>query len=220
MSNSPLVSHTNLSPNNSGKRTHTIDRITPHCVVGQCTVEALGDLFENPARRASSNYGIGFDGRIGLYVPEDSRSWCSGSEGNDQRAITIECASETVHPYTMTAAVWQSLIELCTDICRRYGKSSLLWFDDMNYNLNYAPAPHEMVLTVHRWFEPVGCPGDWLFSRMGELARTVTANLNKHTDSTIYRVQVGAFKSKSNAEAYLEKIKSAGFPDAFITTQE
>lgn len=66
MSNSPLVSYTRLSPNHSGRRTHEIDRITPHCVVGQCSVETLGNIFFTTSRQASSNYGIGADGRVGI----------------------------------------------------------------------------------------------------------------------------------------------------------
>ena len=92
--NSPLVSYTKLSPNHSGQRTHSIDRITPHCVVGQCSVETLGNIFLPTSRQASSNYGIGVDGRVGMYVEEKNRSWCSSSNANDQRAVTIECASD------------------------------------------------------------------------------------------------------------------------------
>ena len=94
--NSPLVSYTKLSPNHSGQRTHSIDRITPHCVVGQCSVETLGNIFLPTSRQASSNYGIGVDGRVGMYVEEKNRSWCSSSAANDQRAVTIECASDMV----------------------------------------------------------------------------------------------------------------------------
>ena len=97
MSNSPLVSYTRLSPNHSGLRTHDIDRITPHCVVGQCSVETLGNIFLPTSRQASSNYGIGVDGRVGMYVEEKNRSWCSSSAANDQRAITIECALSLIH---------------------------------------------------------------------------------------------------------------------------
>ena len=122
MSNSPLVSYTKLSPNHSGARTHSIDRITPHCVVGQCSVEVLGNIFYPTSRQASSNYGIGPDGRIGMYVEEKNRSWCSSSRENDQRAITIECASDTTHPYAMNDKVYASLIDLCIDICKRNGK--------------------------------------------------------------------------------------------------
>ena len=98
MSNSKLVNYKKLSPNHSGKRTHKIDRITPHCVVGQCSVETLGSIFMDRNREASCNYGIGTDGRVLLCVEEKNRSWCSSSNVNDQRAVTIECASETYPP--------------------------------------------------------------------------------------------------------------------------
>ena len=93
--NSKMVVYKRLSPNYSGKRTHSIDRITPHCVVGQCTAEGLGSWFAQASTQASSNYGIDKDGRVGLYVEEKNRSWCSSSNANDQRAVTIECASDT-----------------------------------------------------------------------------------------------------------------------------
>lgn len=149
--NSPLVSYTKLSPNHSGQRTHNIDRITPHCVVGQCSVETLGNIFLPASRQASSNYGIGVDGRVGMYVEEKNRSWCSSSAANDQRAITIECASDSTEPYAFKDMVYKCLIELCTDICRRNGKTKLLWLGDKNKTLNYIPKQDEMVLTVHRY---------------------------------------------------------------------
>lgn len=176
--NSKLVNYTKFSPNHSGKRTHTIDRITPHCVVGQCSVERLGDIFAPTKRKASSNYGIGVDGRVGLYVDEDNRSWCSSSNANDQRAVTIECASDATAPYAFNATVYQKLVDLCVDICRRHGKTKLLWLGDKEKSLTYKPAPNEMVLTVHRWFANKSCPGDWMFARMGDLATKVTAALN------------------------------------------
>ena len=177
--NSPLVSYTKLSPNNSGKRTCSIDRITPHCVVGQCSVETLGEVFAPPSRSASCNYGIGADGRIGMYVAESVVSWCSSSYENDKRAVTIECASDMTDPYYMTPRVYASLIELCVDICQRNGKTKLLWLKDKSTTLNYKPAANEMILTVHRWFNTAkSCPGDWLFSRLGDLADEVTSRLN------------------------------------------
>jgi len=177
MSNSGLVSVTILSPNHSGPRGHTIDRITPHCVVGQCTAEALGNLFANPNRSASSNYGIGYDGKIGLYVEEKNRSWCSSSTENDDRAVTIECASDVDFPWAFRDAVYESLINLCVDICKRYGKTRLLWLKDKDISLAYNPRSDEMVLTVHRWFANKACPGDWMMERMGDLAMRVTAVL-------------------------------------------
>lgn len=212
--NSSLISYTQLSPNHSGQRTHSIDRITPHCVVGQLSCESICGCFTSPSREASCNYGIGTDGRISLCVEEKNRSWCSSSNANDQRAITIECASDTTEPYAMNDKVYASLINLCTDICKRYGKKKLLWFADKDKSLNYNPAADEMIITVHRWFSNKSCPGNWLYARLGDLATKVTANLGGSTSPTadnLYRVQVGAYKNKANAEAQLNRVKAAGF---------
>lgn len=213
--NSSLVSYTKLSPNHSGQRTHSIDRITPHCVVGQCSVETLGSIFYPTSRQASCQYGIGPDGRIGMYVEEKNRSWCSSSNANDQRAITIECASDTTEPYAMNSKVYDALIKLCVDICKRNGKKKLIWLGDKDKTLNYNPKSDEMVITVHRWFANKSCPGNWLYARLGHLATKVTAQLGgtttapEPTTSTLYRVrktwsdsktQKGAFKVLSNAK--------------------
>lgn len=214
--NSPLVAYTKLSPNHSGQRTHSIDRITPHCVVGQATAERICDCFISPDRQASCNYGIGTDGRVSLCVEEKNRSWCSSSRENDQRAITIECASDTSAPYAMNSKVYESLIKLCTDICQRNGKKKLLWFADKAKTLNYAPKADEMVLTVHRWFANKSCPGDWMYARMGDLASKVTAALGgtATTQKQLYRVrktwsdsksQKGAYKILANAKACADK---------------
>lgn len=217
--NSSLVVYTRLSPNHSGQRTHSIDRITPHCVVGQLSCETICDCF--PAGRgASCNYGIGMDGRVSLCVEEKNRSWCSSSNANDQRAVTIECASDRTEPYAMNSKVYDSLVRLCTDICRRNGKKKLLWFADKDKSLNYTPKPDEMVLTVHRWFANKSCPGNWLYARLGDLAAKVTAALGgtsqtPNADSTVwYRVrktwadaksQLGAYKELANAKACVDK---------------
>lgn len=214
--NSSLVSYTKLSPNHSGQRTHAIDRITPHCVVGQCSIETLGNIFYPTSRQASCQYGIGSDGRIGMYVEEKNRSWCSSSNANDQRAITIECASDTTEPYAMNNKVYDALIKLCVDICKRNGKKKLIWLGDKDKTLNYNPKSDEMVITVHRWFANKSCPGNWLYARLGDLAAKVTAQLAGTTTTapetptaTLYRVrkiwsdsktQKGAFKVLSNAK--------------------
>lgn len=179
MSNSPLVDYTKLSPNHSGTRTQPITRITPHCVVGQLSVERLGDLFQRASMQASCNYGIGSDGRVALIVDESNRSWCSSSNANDQRAVTIECASDAAAPYAFNDTVYSKLVDLCVDICRRNGKTKLLWIADKNKALNYTPASTEMLLTVHRWFANKSCPGDWMYARMGRLATDVTNKLKE-----------------------------------------
>lgn len=155
--NSSLVVYTKLSPNHSGKRTHVIDRISPHCVVGQVTAESLGAIFASPNKEASSNYGIDKDGRVGMYVEEKNRSWCTSSNSNDQRAVTIECASNTYHPYWMNDKVYNKLIDLCVDICQRNGKDKLIWFGNKEKSLSYEPKSNEMIITVHRWFANKAC---------------------------------------------------------------
>lgn len=226
--NSPLVSYTKLSPNHSGQRTHSIDRITPHCVVGQCSVETLGNIMYPTSRQASCNYGIGPDGRVGMYVEEKNRSWCSSSNANDQRAITIECASDTTHPYAMNDKVYNTLIELCTDICRRNGKKKLLWFADKNKSLAYSPKQDEMVLTVHRWFANKSCPGDWLYSRLGDVAAKVTTNLsgasvpatpsagNKTTEEVAQEVIAGKW---GNGEERKQRLTVAGYNYSLIQSK-
>ena len=213
MSNSSLVCYTNISPNKTSPRNHAIDRITPHCVVGQLSAESICGCFTSPSRQASCNYGIGTDGRVSLCVEEKDRSWCSSSSANDNRAVTIECASDKTAPYAMTDAVYESLISLCTDICRRNGKSKLIWLGDKDKTLAYEPKDDEMVITVHRWFANKSCPGDWLYSRLSDLAARVTANLGggKSDTGVLYRVQTGAFSVKDNADKMLAKVKAAGF---------
>ncbi len=198
--NSSLVSYTGLSPNHSGQRTHSIDRITPHCVVGQLSAETICACF--PAGRdASCNYGIGKDGRVSLCVEEKNRSWCSSSSANDQRAITIECASDKTEPYAMNSAVYATLIKLCTDICKRNGKKKLLWFADKDKSLNYSPKSDEMVITVHRWFANKSCPGNWLYARLGDLAEKVTAALGGTADAPASGLQASAFVNLTEAQA-------------------
>ena len=179
MRNSNLVDVTIKSPNHSGKRTHSLDRITPHVVVGQCTAEALGNLFAKPSRKASCNYGIDKNGRVLLCVDEDNVSQCSSSPSNDNRAITFECASDTFEPFKVKKVVFDKLIEMCVDICRRYGKTRLIWIDNKNVALVYEPKENEMILTAHRWFDAKACPGDYLYGKFGELAKTVTKQLSQ-----------------------------------------
>lgn len=175
--NSPLVDCIKRSPNHSGKRNHRIDRITPHCVVGQCSAERIGDCF--PAGRdASCNYGIGYDGRVCLIVDEANRSWCTSSNANDQRAITIECASDSTHPYAFKDACYKKLVKLCIDICQRNGIKKMLWIDNKEKALNYEPKAGEGIFTVHRWYANKSCPGDWMYSRMGKLCDEVNAGLS------------------------------------------
>ena len=227
MSSSGLVTYTCLSPNCSHPRNHAIDRITVHCTVGQMSVETLGAVFARPARQASSNYGIGPDGRVGLYCLEEDRSWCSSSADNDNRAITVECASDARHPYAVTDAAFASVLDLCEDICRRHGKRKLIWFGDKTRTLSYNPAPDEMVMTVHRWFANKACPGEYLYARHGQIAQEVTRRLQEDPEMTraetealieemfpkcmqIYTAALAKQPADVWAQAAIERVKAAG----------
>lgn len=177
MSNSALASYTNLSPNHSGKRNHAIDTVTVHCFVGQVTAKRGCDVFQNKEKQASCNYVVGCDGSIGLCVDEGNRSWCSSSSSNDNRAVTIEVASDSKDPYAVTDKAYAALLDLLEDICRRNGKTRLLWFGDKAKTLAYTPKSEEMVMTVHRWFANKACPGNYLFSRHGQIAAEVSKRL-------------------------------------------
>lgn len=193
MSNSSLVSYTKISPNKNSPRNHAIERITPHCVVGQLSAESICGCFNSKSREASCNYAIGYDGKIALCVDENDRSWCSSSPNNDNRAVTIECASDKSDPYAMNDEVYDSLVNLCVDICRRNGKTTLLWFDDKQKTFEYVPKSNEMVLSVHRWFANKSCPGDWLYARMDDLAAQVTKRLGSTSSApsfSSYKVRV------------------------------
>ena len=185
MSNSPLVSYTKISPNQSGPRLYEVTRITPHCVVGQLDVETIGEWMAQPDAQASCNYCIGSDGRVGLIVDEADRSWCSSSRDNDNRAITIECASDLKSPYALKDVVYQRLIDLCYDICKRYKKTGLLWIPSKEEALSYQPKSNEMILTVHRWFANKDCPGAFIYEHLTELAQEVCIRLAGPTPSPV-----------------------------------
>lgn len=173
MSNSKMVVYTKLSPNCNKPRNHAIDTITIHCVVGQLSAESICGCFTSPARQASCNYGIGFDGRVSLCVDEANRSWCTSSAANDHRAITIEVASDKTHPYAVTDKALAALIELCADICKRNGIKKLLWKADKNLIGQVA----KQNMTVHRWFANKACPGDYLYNLHGKIADEVNKRL-------------------------------------------
>lgn len=216
MSNSPLVSYTKISPNKSSPRNHKIDTVTIHCVVGQCSVETLGNVFAPTSRQASSNYGVGVDGRIGMYVEEKDRSWCSSNAANDNRAITIEVASDTKEPYAVNAKAYAALIDLLVDICKRNGIKELVWSTNKADRVNHKNGCN---MTVHRDYANKSCPGTYLYERHAQIASEVNKRLGstnikpepEKPSGSSYRVQTGAFKVKANADAMLAKVKAKGF---------
>lgn len=221
MSNSTLATIKMISPNKNSPRNHAIDTITIHHTACCVTAKRIGEIFAPVSRQASCNYGIGNDGDIALIVDEKDRSWCSSSPVNDHRAITIEVSNDAhgvaTQTWTVSDKAMRSLIALCADICSRNGIKKLVWSSNKNNRVNHANGCN---MTLHKDFAATGCPGPYLESKMQYIADEVNKVLNggtKPATGTIYRVQIGAFSKKENAEAQLKKAKAAGFTDAFIT---
>ena len=193
MTNSALATIIRLSPNKTSPRNNAIDTITIHCMQGQLTAAGCGAIFEIPKRQASSNYGIGKAGDIALYVSESDRSWCSSNKANDNRAVTIEVASDKTAPYKVTDAAYSALLDLVTDICRRNGIKKLVWSNDKKTRVNHWNGAN---MTVHRDFAAKACPGDYLYNRMGQIADEVNRRLGQsvapQTGVSPYTVKITA----------------------------
>ena len=174
MSNSKLVTYKQMSPNHYDGRDHIIDTITIHCMAGQLTVEQCGQIFIVRENEASSNYGIDYNGTIALYVDEKNASWCTSSYTNDNRAITIEVASDSFDPYKVTSAAYKSLINLVYDICKRNKIKKLKWSTNKSDRMNHKNGCN---MTVHRDYAAKACPGDYLYGKMSDIAKQVNAKL-------------------------------------------
>lgn len=225
--NSPLVNYTKISPNKTSPRNHIIDTISIHCMAGNLSIETCGNVFAPASRKASSNYGIGSDGRIALYVEEKDRSWCTSNSANDNRAITIEVANDGGAPdWHVSDKAMASLIELLTDICRRNNIKELKWKADKSL----IGQVDKQNMTVHRWFAAKSCPGDYLYNNHYYIAEQVNKKLGVCTSNSaavtppvsssstkqLYRVrkswkdsasQIGAYSSLDNAK----KVCKAGY---------
>lgn len=201
MSNSSLVNYTKISPNKTKGRNHKIDTITIHCVVGQVTVQSLGEIFQT--KKASSNYGIGKDGKVGMYVEECDRSWCSSNAANDNRAVTIECASDMKEPYAINSAVYNKLIDLVTDICKRNGITKLVWSTNKSDRVNHKNGCN---MTCHRDYANKSCPGTYIYEREGQIAKEVNARLSGVTPTPTPTPSGGTF----NVEVRTIRYRSTG----------
>jgi len=186
MSNSKLVNYTKISPNSTNPRNHKIDKITIHHMAGNLSVETCGNVFAPKSRKASSNYGVGSDGRVGLYVDEANRAWTSSNAGNDNRAVTIEVANDGGAPdWHVSDKALEKTIELCVDICKRNGIPRLNFTGDKSGNL-----------TMHKWFANTNCPGPYLESKFPYIAEEVNKRL-------------GAEPVRPEESAYLVKITAS-----------
>lgn len=182
MSNSSLISYTKISPNRTSPRKKPIRKITIHHMAGNLTVEQCGAVFAPTSRKASSNYGIGTDGRIGMYVEEKDRAWTSSSPDNDNQAVTIEVANNTLGPnWTVSDKAMTSLIDLCVDICKRNGIQRLNFTGDKTGNL-----------TMHCYFKSTLCPGPYLKSKFPYIASEVNKRLGAEATPEPFIVQITA----------------------------
>jgi len=188
-------------------------------MAGNLTVESCANVFAPTSRQASSNYGVDSKGRIGMYVEEKDRAWTTASRSNDNRAVTIEVANDGGAPnWHVNDKAMNALIKLVADICKRNDIKKLIWKNDKSL----IGQVDKQNMTVHRWFANTDCPGEYLMSKQGYIADEVNKLLGVSTSSskpattkTLYRIQTGAFKDKSNADAELKKVEAAGF-DAIL----
>lgn len=206
---SPLTTKEILSPNYSIRKL-PITKFTPHHTAVVASAEAIANGFLKPERKASANYIIGNDGKIICNVPEEFRAWTSGNADNDNRAITIEVCNETGAPeWKVSDAALEALINLGVDVCRRYNLPGFTWTGDKNGTL-----------TIHKMFQATACPGPYLGSKMPYIAAEITKRLKPSAEASIlYKVQVGAFSNKANAEKMLVRLKADGY-DGFVVETE
>ena len=203
MSNSKLVVYTRISPNKTSPRNHKIDKITIHHMAGVLTLSTVGRIFANPARKASSNYGINKYGQVGQFVDEKDRAWTSSNYANDHRAITIEVANSSIGgEWPISDKSYKALIKLCVDICKRNGIKKLIYTGDATGNL-----------TEHRYFSNTLCPGPYLHKRMGKIANDVNAILSGQLYSGVYPTPVVNTEtgSKTNVILWQKYLKWYGF---------
>lgn len=180
--NSSLVNYKKISPNKTSPRNHAIDTITIHCMAGNLSVESCGNVFANKSRKASSNYGIGSDGRVALYVDEKDRSWASSNASNDHRAVTIEVANDGGAPdWHVSNKALSALIDLITDICKRNNIEKLVWSTNKNNRVKHLNGCN---MTVHRDFAAKACPGNYLYNKHPYIVEQVNQKLNISTTST------------------------------------
>lgn len=206
MSNSKLVVYTKLSPHCTKPRQGKIKGISIHTMAGPGSVEGCGQVFQTS--EASSHYGIGPDGRIGQYVLEENRAWCC-SHKVDHQVVTIEVSSIQSYeePYECTAAAFESLINLCVDICQRNGIRELIWKEGKQYCPAFTGNWAVCNMVPHRYTTDKGksCPGNYLFGKYGEIAERVNARLKGEDDD----MDINKLLSEMTNEQAYELVKKA-----------
>lgn len=172
MSNSSLVSikvpahSNNYTVGRSGRK---IEKIAIHHMAGILTAKQCGGIFQNGNRKASSNYGIGKDAEVGLYVDEENTSYCNSNWDSNCKSVTIETSNSSLGgDYPVSDAVLNKLIELVADIAKRNNLGKLVKGQN---------------LVWHRMYAATTCPGDYLLSKMDYIAEQAN-KINGQTTST------------------------------------
>ena len=218
MSNSGLVDFTRISPNKTVMTDKVVKKLTPHHVAGVASVETLGEIFAPTSRQASCQYGIGSDGRVGLYVYEKDRAWTSSNSANDSQAVTFELSNISVGgEWPISDKVLEKFCQLAVDICLRNGIPELIYTGDETGNL-----------TLHQMFAATSCPGPYFLRKLPEILSKINYDLKMATvgglivtgPNVFFRVrkawedsksQVGAFASLEAAIAEANLWKSTGY---------
>lgn len=159
MSNSSLVNVNVPAHSNNytvGRSGRKIEYIAIHHMAGILTAKQCGAIFQNGSRKASSNYGIGKDAEVGLYVEEANTSYCNSNWDSNCKSVTIETSNSSLGgDYPVSNAVLNKLIELVADIAKRNNLGKLVKGQN---------------LVWHRMYTATTCPGDYLLSKIDYIA--------------------------------------------------
>jgi hypothetical protein len=153
------------------------------------------------------------DGSIATYqtLPWNHRGWHAGGDANNTH-IGFEICEDGLTDASYFSAVYKEAVELCVHLCKLYGLSEK---DILCHSEGYKQGIASNHADVMHWFPKHG-------KTMDTFRVDVKKLLNEEDKSAepakkkYYRVQIGAYTVKANAEAQLAKAKKAGFTDAFI----
>lgn len=190
-------------------RSYKISKITVHHMAGKLTAKECGKVFQARNRGASAHYGIGRDGKIGLYVDEKNAAWADANRTSNHKSVTIEVAnSKTGGQWPVSDTSLKLLIKLVADIAKRNNLGKLVAGKN---------------LTWHSMYANTTCCGNYLRSQMKYIAQEANellAGLEDEdeviTKKELYRVrkswkdsksQLGAFNSLSSAKKLANKNK-------------
>ena len=210
MSNSSLVNTTiwcaegNYTHGRSGRN---IEMVALHHMAGVLSADQCGRIFQQAGRSASANYGIGKDGEVGLYVDEYNTAWANANWDSNCKSVSIELSNSVASGnYPVSDVVLNKAIDLIADIFKRN---------------NLGKCVKGQNLVWHSMYSNTYCPGDYIRGKLDYIVDKVNEKLglNSNTSSSdnLYKVQVGAFSKKGNAENLANEIKNKGIDTCIIT---